>query len=127
MNLDGIRTFFLYGGNNAVNKLDGYYNKGVVIKKLGRLSGYFTAKGMIILRIDGKYSLNVFVKYFMRIKRVTDVSLCKMFLIALMPKKLAFYYINLNYKKLILKDFASQRKNAIILWEKKLCNIVHYY
>ena len=68
----------------------------VVIKKLGRLSGYFTAKGMIILRIDGKYSLNVFVKYFMRIKRVTDVSLCKMFLIALMPKKLAFYYINLN-------------------------------
>ena len=66
---------------NAVNKLDGYYNKGVVIKKLGRLSGYFTAKGMIILRIDGKYSLNVFVKYFMRIKRVTDVSLCKMFLI----------------------------------------------
>ena len=95
---------------NAVNKLDGYYNKGVVIKKLGRLSGYFTAKGMIILRIDGKYSLNVFVKYFMRIKRVTDVSLCKMFLIALMPKKLAFYYINLNYKKLIIHIKKLSRK-----------------
>lgn len=67
---------------NAINKLDGYINKEYVIRKSGIMSGYFTVKGMLILRQKGKYSLKVFIKYLERINYVTDISFFKMFLMA---------------------------------------------
>ena len=95
---------------NAINKLDGYINKEYVIRKLGIMSGYFTVKGMLILRQKGKYSLKVFIKYLERINYVTDISFFKMFLMAIMPIKLASYCLKLNCKNLIIDIETFQKK-----------------
>lgn len=76
----------------AIDRLPDYYQKKTeVIKKGGVLSGILNERNLYLLRRDHIYNCKVFFQYIRKWKLLTDISIIKLLLVAIVPYKFILF------------------------------------